>query len=277
MTTTTSLIGAALASPSFGTTATAKATWTPAANTWTSGPSSTTNIAYVSKVAIYLWGSAADKTAEDPYKTMNTWYTTNKAAIDTASLAASTQVASWALYMDLTLNVKSTELLAPPQLKLAIPTAGNTASLNTSTSTGFHADSTIFPAIGTWGDNFTMAITNKTTTAKTPALRWGTRVTTLGTVSVAGTAVNGLWYSFAWGSAPTIASYATMTAAEHTTLSGKDLTDYTTAVVFTDTALGTLFPVTTPATGELTCDTTKWASATACDGVTRWGLGATTE
>lgn len=27
----------------------------------------------------------------------------------------------------------------------------------------------------------------------------------------------------------------------------------------------------------LTCDTTKWASATACDGVTRWGMGTMTD
>lgn len=230
MTTATSLIGAALASPSFGTTATAKLTWTPAANTWTSGPASATNVPYVSKVAIYLWGSAADKTAEDPYKTMNTWYTTNKAAIDTAALAASTQVASWAMYVDLTLNCKSTDLHAPAQLVAAITaTAGDTkGSTATSTTTGFSTGTvnTVFPAVGDWGNNFVMAITNATTTAKTPALRWGTRVSSLGTATASGTAaVN--WYSFAWGTAPTIVSYASLSATEHTTLSGHDVTNYT--------------------------------------------------
>jgi hypothetical protein len=114
---TTTLIGAALAAPNFGTTGVSRVSWVPTSGTNWTGKS--TDHAFVSKAEFFTWGSAADKTGEDPYKTMNTWYTTNKAAIDSASLASSTQVASWALYVDLTLQIASTSMLPPSSSDVA--------------------------------------------------------------------------------------------------------------------------------------------------------------
>ena len=101
---------------SFGTTGTAKFTWTPTAGTNWSDSTATTNpaVAFVDKVQFYLWGAQADKTTEEPYKTMNTWYTTNKAAIDQQALNSKLQVGAWAIYIDLQRNIKDDNMRAPP-------------------------------------------------------------------------------------------------------------------------------------------------------------------
>jgi len=151
--TTTAKIGASLASPTFSTT-TAKVTWTPSATNWT-GYAPSTKAPWINKVAVYLWGSAADKTGEDPYKTMNTWYTTNKAAIDSAGLASTTQVSSWALYIDVETSVASTTLVLPPNedtTNKKCDTSTNTAVAAAKT-TGYTAQSK-----GAWGDAFAIGL-----------------------------------------------------------------------------------------------------------------------
>jgi hypothetical protein len=208
--TTTAKIGAALASPTFGTTGTAKMTWTPTATTYTGGASGAGAVAFVTKVSVFLWGSAADKTADEPYKTMNTWYTTNKAAIDAASLASSTQVASWALYMDISLNVKSNELW-PLGATSAAPSA-STTTVTAVTATTI-PNGTVHAAVGHWGDSFTIGLHNETTKSQTPALRWGTRTTDAGVAgSTDGVATNDNWMSFAWTVPTAIKSWTSITA-----------------------------------------------------------------
>lgn len=199
---------------------------------------------------------------------MNTWYTTNKAAIDSASLAASTMVASWALYLDLELAIASTDMMPPPSTNKANTEADETCTATANTSITFLAAHDKVAAVGTFGDNFSIGVVNKTTTARTPLLRWGNIVTQAATVTVSGTSAVG-WHQYVWTDNATISDYSKLTTTQISTLSGAaaitmaSTTDFGAAIATTGS--------------ELTCDTTKWASSTACDGVTRWGLGTTTE
>lgn len=113
---------------------------------------------------------------------------------------------------------------------------------------------------------------NSTTTARTPLLRWGNQVITAAVDSPLANGTAGtVWKQYAWTSA-TIADYAAFSTTEITTLAGAAVADA--AIAVGDSSMGT--EITTTGT-ELICDTTKWASATACDGVTRWGLGTISE
>jgi len=154
--TTTAKIGASLASPTFSTT-TAKVTWTPSATNWT-GYAPSTKAPWINKVAVYLWGSAADKTGEDPYKTMNTWYTTNKAAIDAAGLASTTQVSSWALYIDVETTVAGTAFMLPLNYDSSSPVK---CEVTHSTPNTVVTGSTTYPNAqvkGSWGDAFAIGL-----------------------------------------------------------------------------------------------------------------------
>jgi len=249
--------------------------WTPSTTNWTGG-ALTSTIPFISKVEAFTWGSAADKNGEDPYKTMNSWYTTNKAAIDSASLASSTQVAAWALYLDLTLNIASTAMMPPPSMSGARTAADETCNVTTNTViTGTDTTYTTNAAVGDWGDNFAIGVVNATSKARTPLIRWGNQVSTAAT-SASGAATNGVagtvWKQYTWTDNATITDFSTLTATQITTLQGTaDSAPF--AMADTDN-----FGAEIATTGsELTCDTTKWASASACDGVTRWGLGTTTE
>lgn len=220
---------------------------------------------------IFLWGSAADKTGEDPYKTMNTWYTTNKAALDSASIASSAQVGPWGLYADLQLNVADTTILAYPAAVTSDPfgaSSGNCAA-NTSTSTGVATSGAYFPPIGSVGAAFGFGIKNKTTGALSPFLLWGNRVTTLGTGTTAGVAVVE-WESYDWAPSSSITDYSVaITDTIATTLSG--VNGATAQTTYSASTMGSR-----PWTTIRTCDTTKWASATSCNGVTKWAFNTGT-
>lgn len=268
-----SKIAAPYQTDSFGTAGTAKVSWTPTIGTnWTNATActSTTCVDFVDSVKVFLWGSAADKTGEDPYKTMNTWYTTNKAALDSASIASSAQVGPWGLYADLQLNVAETSLLAYPAAVTSDPfgaSSGNCA-VNTSTSTGAGTASGYFPPIGSVGAAFGFGIKNKTTGASSPFLLWGSRVTTLAASGTAGTAVVE-WESYDWTPSSAITDYSVaITDTIATTLSG--VSAATSQTVYSAT-MGSK-----PWTTMRTCDTTKWSSATACNGVTKWAVNTGT-
>lgn len=173
---------------------------------------------------VFLWGSAADKTGEDPYKTMNTWFTTNKAAIDAASLASAAQVGPWGLYIDLQRNIADTNLRAEAPAAATPIAAATVCYVNTSVLQTFNASALYFPAVGGFGSSFGIGIQNKTTTAKTPFLMWGARTTTLTTVSVSGAAAI-VWDSYAWTPNTSITDYnVAIPTATQTTLSGVDST-----------------------------------------------------
>jgi hypothetical protein len=206
---------------------------------------------------------------------MNTWYTTNKAAIDAASLASETQVGPWGLYMDLQLNIASTGLWPPATLSSATDcTVRNASNLVVPENGASYA--TGDPAAGARGDSWGIGLVNSTTSAKSPFLMWYNEVVTKST----GAGNNGTaavyWNSFAWTPQTVITDFsAAMTSANETSLSGQDITNADAQNLATDgSALGLAGPA---AATTLTCDTTKWASATACEGVTKWGLGTTTE
>lgn len=181
--TSTTLIGATLASPTF-TTSTAKVTWTPTATSFYKALATATDNPMVAKIEIFLWGSAADKTADEPYKTMNTWYTTNKAAIDSQSLASTTQVSSWALHMKIATNVAST-VLQPATVITKATGVGTTTQGTPETD----CVTSYCPPAGTYGDAFMIWMKNKTTSAAPTALVWGNIVTTGAVMPNGGTAV----------------------------------------------------------------------------------------
>jgi len=117
--------------------------WTPGAknslegDVWAAG--------FLEKVEVMLAGAKADASTE-PYKTMNTWYSTNKAAIDAANLAGAVQVASWAIVVKVTTS--KNELFAtgkpkglsgwgyvyPPSIKVTYTTATTADSSNIATA-----------------------------------------------------------------------------------------------------------------------------------------------
>lgn len=273
--TTSTKIAAPYQTDSFGTSGTAKFTWTPTRGTnWTADSAATTTVDFVDKVSFFLWGSAADKTGEDPYKTMNTWYTTNKAALDSASLASSAQVGPWGLYVDIQRNIADTNVRAPPAFSVKAALEATTSCYaNTSISTGGGDANLLYaPPVGTIGASFGFGIKNSTTGALSPWLVWGSRVLTLATTSAAGTA-SVIWDSYDWTPNTTITDFAAISASQQTTLSGTTSASGTAYTVFNSANDG-VFP---PRTTARTCDTTKWASATACEGVTKWALSTGTD
>jgi len=83
---------------------------------------------------------------------MNTWYTTNKAAIDSASLAASTQVASWAMYIDIATVLSSTTLNGPPIVLTSDSKCEADDSATNNDSTAVPAAAVTSGAVGSFGD-----------------------------------------------------------------------------------------------------------------------------
>lgn len=138
---------------------------------------------------------------------MNTWYTTNKAAIDKQSLNNNLQVGAWAIYVDLQRNIADANMKAPPAAGIKNDNATGYAAANicaTATNSAFHTYafaydegsgtantfettdfcyiSAFMPPVGTFGSSFGLGIVNKTTAAKTPWLMWGVKTLTAGTV-----------------------------------------------------------------------------------------------
>jgi hypothetical protein len=210
---------------------------------------------------------------------MNTWYTTNKAAIDAASLASETQVGPWGLYMDLQLNIASTGLF-PKATESAAGTclARNASHLVVAENGASPSYTAGDPAVGVMGDSWGIGLVNSTTSAKTPFLMWYNQVLTQAPAAGGSNGTAAVyWNSFAWTPQTVITDFsAAMTSANETSLSGQDITNADAQNLATD---GAALGLGSPATGTtaLTFDTTKWASATACEGVTKWGLGTTTE
>lgn len=74
---------------------------------------------------------------------MNTWYTTNKAAIDKQALNSKLQVGAWAMYIDMQRNVADSSMTAPPaagkaggDAALTVLEATSICAISTSTSIG---------------------------------------------------------------------------------------------------------------------------------------------
>jgi len=105
---------------------------------------------------------------------------------------------------------------------------------------------------------------NKKTSALAPMLVGGVRVLTAPSGTTAGTAAT-TWASYS-GWTTSITDFATLASATTTSLIGTDDDDKQSTTGLKP-GMGT----------EVTCDTTKWASDTACNGINRWGFGATTE
>jgi myosin-crossreactive antigen len=93
---------------------------------------------------------------------MNTWYTTNKAAIDSASLAASTQVGPWALWMDMQLAVRSASMHGEPCYSADYTAATTTAVTCTTNNTNvlkyIENLASLCSVIGDFGDSFAIGI-----------------------------------------------------------------------------------------------------------------------
>jgi hypothetical protein len=102
-----------------------------------------------------------------------------------------------------------------------------------------------------------------------PFLVWGAKVTKAPTDGTGGTTADGayavVWDSYDWTPNTTITDYSTINAVADT-LSGLALT------AAASTTVAATRGVAAPFTTARTCDTTKWATATACEGVTKWAL-----
>jgi hypothetical protein len=205
---------------------------------------------------------------------MNTWYTTNKAAIDAASLASSTQVAAYAIWMDMQLAIRSASMLGDPCYSAAFSSAGDANIKCTTNSSGvlkFVAGDEGCSEVGQFGDSFAVGLVNGTTNAKTPLLRWGARTTKKATSATAGDegAFSTGWYQYDWTPTTTITDFTSFTTDQKTTLNGVSAAISTPA---SDITSGNGIDITTATATELTCDDTKWATTTACEGVTMWKL-----
>lgn len=175
---------------------------------------------------------------------MNSWYSTHTSAISGQSLTTELKVSSWALVVDVATKVGNTYNQAIEKTA-AGACVNSTAALNAGTTIAATA-----PKVGDAGDTWAIAVTTATSGAKQPSLiRSGTYVTAQSTTAAGQTsAVDEQSWSYSWSTA--IASFSDVTK------------NTSSSIVF-----GT----------KDTCDTKKWASATACLGFGGvWGKNANT-
>ena len=225
-------------------------------STWTSTNSNfaSQTTTWISSVKVALVGQS--DSAKEPAKTMNSWYSTNTSAITANSLTTELKVSSWALIVDVATKAAATTGTATA-LSVYQPATNKDANGNCLENVA-GAPAADRPVVGNAGDTWAIAINLPTTSgAKQPdVIRSGSYISAVGT----GTA----------GQAGATSQVAALAEESWTGSFATALTSYTD--VSKNTAnVGFTF------TSKNTCDTKKWASATACFGFEgKWGKNTNT-
>jgi hypothetical protein len=186
---------------------------------------------------------------------MNSWYSTHTSAITANSLTTELKVSSWALIVDVATKALAAGT-ASPALAYNQATNKDTNGNCLENVGGAPAAGSLLPVVGAAGDTWAIAINLPASGVKQPdVIRVGSYVSALGT----GTAgQNGATtQSTTIGEESWTGSFAT------------PLSSYTDIAKNTGIAFNF--------TAKNTCDTKKWASATACLGFEgKWGKNANT-
>jgi hypothetical protein len=223
---------------------------TPSAWTSTNSNFTSQTTTWITSVKVALVGQS--DSAKEPAKTMNSWYSTNTSAITANSLTTELKVSSWALIVDVATKALTANATALSAYNQATNKDANGNCLQN--AAGTPAANSGLPVVGNFGDSWAVAINLPTTSgAKQPdVIRSGSQVSAVGTTT------------------PSAAQTSALVEESWTGAFATALTSYTD--VSKNTAnVGFTF------TSKNTCDTKKWASATACFGFEgKWGKNANT-
>lgn len=317
MTTTTAKVPAAAPwSLESGQTIAAKATLTPASTNWTNyfaegaalklgfaglgtaaqaaltngsptAPAAVAAAAATAKISNPQWIKSVNFAAagykdlsKDPAAAANSWYSKNQAALTGASLAKY-KVGPWFAHLEVNLG-KNAFFSSTGVLKNIYTAEG----CQTGSATGLYyapghvpaATTEVCPALNSWGDYWSVTVRNTTAgaTAQPDTIVHGNRVTKAAVLTSGSYAVHTHATTTAYfaNSLPSVATDLKDLASSKLvgTKNDTDLT-YTAGVMSAPTTLGTTETLGT----ESVCDTTKWADATACHGVTTWKQVSGTE
>lgn len=213
--------------------------WTATTSTFNAG-NTVGATKWVEKVTISLVGQP--DSAKNPAKEITTWLSDNASAISTAGLTTETKVSSWAVVVDVVTKASATAIVYNE-----VTTKDNANPAVCYNPTDVLGANTTRPTLGAAGDTWAIVLTTGTSSNKQPfAIRTGRYVDRAATSALGQTSALGE-QSWSYSDAP------------------KDYTDKS------------------KNTGEVkmttvqTCDTAKWASATACKGLVGiWGANTAT-
>ena len=228
---------------------------TPSAWTTTNSNFSSQSPTWITSVKVALVGQS--DSAKEPAKTMNSWYSTNTSAITANSLTTELKVSSWALIVDVATKALTANATALSAYNQATNKDANGNCLQN--AAGAPAANSGLPVVGNFGDSWAIAINLPTTSgAKQPdVIRSGSIVTAVGTAA-----------------SGNVAAAAQTTGLAEESWTGSFATALTS---YTDVSKNTANVGFTFTAKNSSCDTKKWASATACLGFEgRWGKNANT-